>query len=856
MKYAAATLVGAAVIVCAALWFWPTSDERETPASKPDGGEPMFVNALINQTSPYLLQHAHNPVNWMPWGDEAFEKAKAQGKPIFLSVGYSTCHWCHVMAHESFEDEGVAEILNEHFVSIKVDREELPDVDAQYMLASQLITQQGGGWPNSVWLTPAGQPWFAGTYFPREDRGRQAGFKTILLHLAEVWRTRRAEVEKQAQQVAEAIRGVGSGQMEQQDERPLGWDLIDNAEKVLVSRYDERHGGFGERPKFPPHGTLALLIARERKTSQPQRLEMIVRTLEAMSRGGIYDHVGGGFHRYATDERWLLPHFEKMLYDNAQLIGIYADAYDLSGRASFRRVIAETFAWLTREMTDPAGGFYSALDADSLNEQGHAEEGKFYVWTPEQIIDTLGETDGRLFIDVYGITAEGNFRDEASGERTGDSIAYLAGSLAEMAEGLRIDGAQIDEEQLRRRLEAMRGKLLLEREKRSRPGLDDKVLVGWNGLMIAGLARAGRVLDEPQYIAAAERAADFILENLRDADGRLLRTWRQGKAKLPAYLNDYAFFIQGLLELHRATGQDSRLLQAGALAERMVEDFGNSATGGFYLTSAQHETLLFRGTGLGGGGNIPSGGGVAAETLARLAALTKNPDYADTAAKTFAAQKSTMWRQPYQAEHYILALGEYLHLAEQGSLPPLTDARPSTDQITEALPEEADATDGEPPVSVRAFASRDRVKPGDLLSVAVQIEIDEPWHIYSNRPGSEIPIKTQLSLESEHAVLESVDYPPSAAIQDPSGGETLNTYSGKVTLVAAIRIDFAAKKPATKGPVTLPLMLRAQACDNKQCLQAKTYRLPIEVSVLSDAAQGGHAPVLRYPWIFKPLGVK
>ena len=635
----------------------------------------MFVNELINQSSPYLRQHAHNPVNWMPWGKAAFDRAKAQDKPVFLSVGYSTCHWCHVMAHESFEDEGVAAILNEHYVSIKVDREELPDVDAHYMLASQLITRQSGGWPNSVWLTPDGRPWFAGTYFPREDRGRQAGFKTILLHLAEVWGLRRMEVEKQAEQVAEAIRTAGSGSVEQQDERPVGRDLIDNAEDVLVSQYDERHAGFGDRPKFPPHGTLAFLTARERKTPKPKRLEMIVNTLEAMSRGGIYDHVGGGFHRYATDERWLLPHFEKMLYDNAQLVPIFADAYELTGRESFKGVIAGTFAWLAREMTDPAGGFYSALDADSLNERGHNEEGKFYLWTPGQIIDALGETDGKLFIEIYGITAEGNFCDEVSGKRTGDSIPYLAEPPTKAVEDLRID-----EGQLHRRLETIRGKLLARRENRPRPGLDDKILTGWNGLMIAGLAHAGRVLDEPEYIEAADRAADFILDNIRDADGRLLRTWRQGKAKLPAYLEDYAFFIQGLLELQRATGRDNRLQQATTLADRMIEDFGNSVEGGFHLTSTEHDTRLFRGTGMGGGGNIPSGGGVAAGVLIRLAALTKNQTYVSTTAKAFDACKNTMWRSPYQAEHYIMALGEYLDLAEQGFLPQLDAAHSSTNR--------------------------------------------------------------------------------------------------------------------------------------------------------------------------------
>ena len=816
MKFVAAALIGTAILVCAALWFWPASDERAAPTLKSDGEELMFVNKLINQTSPYLLQHAHNPVDWMPWGDEAFDKAKREDKPIFLSVGYSTCHWCHVMAHESFEDEGVDAILNEHYVSIKVDREELPDVDEQYMLASQVITQRGGGWPNSVWLTPEGLPWFAGTYFPREDHGPQAGFKTVLLHLAEVWQTRRADVEKQAQQVADAIRSMESGALGPQDQRPVGRALINNAEQTLVARYDPRHGGFGGRPKFPPHGTLALLIAQQQKTPQPWRLEMIVHTLESMSRGGIYDQVGGGFHRYATDERWLLPHFEKMLYDNAQLIRIYADAYELTSLEDFKLAIGETFDWLAREMTDPAGGFYSALDADSLNEQGHAEEGKFYVWTPRQIIDAVGEKDGKLFIDVYGITEEGNFRDEASGTRSGDSIPFLAGPPAES-----VEEPPADQRQLRQRLEKIRGKLLSQRAKRPRPHLDDKVLTGWNGMMIEGLARAGRVFDEPRYIEAATKAADFILENLRDADERLLRTWRQGKAKLPAYLNDYAFFIQGLVELHKATVQDHWLQHATTLADRMIEDFGNSEAGGFFLTSAAHDKLLLRSTGVGGGGNIPSGSGVAAQALTRLASLTENQTYAATAAKTFDAHKSTMWQQPYQAEHFILALGEYLDLADQGILPPLAPAQSSADQ-----PSAVDAIVSEPPTHVHAFAPRDQVQPGALLQVDVQIEIDEPWHIYSDQPGSEIPIKTLLTLESEHATLEAIRYPQSQPMKDPTGGKPLNTFSGKVMLTASIRIDSDAK-----GPVDLLLKLQAQACDDKQCLQPKTYRLPIKVTV-------------------------
>lgn len=625
----------------------------------------MFTNELIHETSPYLLQHAHNPVEWMPWGAAAFEKAGREDKPIFLSVGYSTCHWCHVMAHESFENEEVAKILNEHFVSIKVDREELPDVDDQYMLATQLITRRGGGWPNSLWLTPDRRPWFAGTYFPREDQGNMSGFKSLLRHLADAWKNQRPEIEKMADQMTEILREIGAKEPAKDEGKaadeawPLNRAAVEHAVQIAGSSYDSRFGGFGSRPKFPPHGTLSLLIYQIQKEPDPTRQEMITRTLEAMRLGGIYDHVGGGFHRYATDEYWFLPHFEKMLYDNAQLIGNYADAYEVTGRENedFRRVVRETFEWLQREMTDPAGGFYSALDADSLNEEGHAEEGKFYVWTPQQTIETLGKADGTFFNLVYGITQGGNFREEATGRQTGDSIPSLARPLAETAEAMKCEPSEFHD-----RFQQIRKELLEERAKRPRPHCDDKVLTGWNGLMIDGLARAGRVFGEPEYIEAAARAATFVLENLRDDQGRLLRTWRDGQAKLPAYFDDYAFFIQGLLELHRATDDPRWLNEAIMLAEQMVTDFSDPVHGGFFLTSSRHDPLLFRNTGMIGGGNIPSSNGVAARALMRLAVLTKNPTYVTTARGVLEAYRQTICEQPAQAEHLVIALGEFLDL--------------------------------------------------------------------------------------------------------------------------------------------------------------------------------------------------
>ena len=629
----------------------------------------MVTNELIHETSPYLLQHAENPVAWMPWSAAAFERAKQEDKPIFLSVGYSTCHWCHVMAHESFENEEVADILNEHFISIKVDREELPDVDEQYMIASQLLTRRGGGWPNSVWLTPDRKPWFAGTYFPREDRGEMLGFKSLLLRLSEAWEQRRGEVESQAERMAEILQEIGTDRqavMEEAEPRPLGAEIIDNAVETIVGTYDSIHGGFGVQPKFPPHGQLALLIHQHRKTQDSEPLGMVTKTLEAMSQGGIYDQIGGGFHRYSTDESWFLPHFEKMLYDNAQLIRAYANGYELTRNEDFKRVVRETVDWLTREMTDPAGGFYCALDADSKDEEGHAEEGRFYVWTPDQVIDVLGSEDGKFFNTVYGISHAGNFLEEATGQRTGYSIPFLELPIDDMATGMKFDRVEF-----RQRLHAMREKLLQRRAKRPRPHCDDKVLTGWNGLMIEGLAHAGRLLDDPAYIGIAERAADFISKKLRRGDGRLLRSWRDGQAKIHAYLDDYAFFIQGLLELHLATDESRWLTEAVDLAELMIFDFGDPVLGKFYLTSSWHDPLLVRSTGAIGGGNVPSANGVVASVLTRLAVLTENANYATTARELFEAYANTMWDQPGQSEHLVLALDEYLALEAQGKLPQL-----------------------------------------------------------------------------------------------------------------------------------------------------------------------------------------
>ena len=522
----------------------------------PQSVKHTHTNQLIGETSPYLLQHAHNPVNWYPWGPEAFAIAKKQNKPIFLSVGYSTCYWCHVMERESFEREDVAAIINEHYVAIKVDREERPELDQQFMVATQVIARGRGGWPNSVWLTPEGKPWMAGTYFPREQ------FKQALLQLADAWRTKHDAILRQAEGITGVIKQYASAEA---DTQPVTLQLVHATTEAAASRFDSQKGGFGGAPKFPPHDMLAVLIDQYRRTRREPILEMIDTTLREMARGGVYDQIGGGFHRYSTDAQWLLPHFEKMLYDNGQLIRSYTDGYLLTGDDLYRETVEGIYQWLDREMTSPDGAFYSAIDSES-----NAEEGKFYVWTYAEIIDVLGNEDGKLFAKVYGAEENGNFNEEASGHPSKNNILHRTTGVAD---------------QIEKRLVAMRAKLRRVRSKREYPHLDDKIIAAWNGLMIEGLAYAGRMLEEPKYVHAAQRAADYLLDTMM-RDGRLQRSSRNGQAKLDGYLNDYAFVAKGMVELYRATlklgvAQEKYLNAATELTETLLRDFQDPVRGGF-----------------------------------------------------------------------------------------------------------------------------------------------------------------------------------------------------------------------------------------------------------------------------------
>jgi len=609
-----------------------------------DDGTPKYVNRLILETSPYLLQHAHNPVNWYPWGDEAFKRAKDEGKPVLLSVGYSTCHWCHVMERESFEDEEIARYINEHYIAIKVDREERPDVDGIYMNAVQLLTGRGG-WPMTALLTPDREPFFGGTYFPARDgdRGARKGFLTILQEMKAEYTTRRDGVVARAQQISQRIAEAAA------PSRPgnvPGPALIDRAVRTLAQSFDPVWGGFGRAPKFPRPVTLELLLRYHRRTEDPQALHMVSHTLEKMAAGGIYDQIGGGFHRYSTDARWLVPHFEKMLYDNAQLVPLYLSAYQLTEREDFARISRETLRYVEREMTSPQGGFYSATDADSPTPEGHDEEGYVFTWTPAEIEAVLGAKTARIVSSYYGVTASGNFE--------GRSILHRPRSDEEVASEL-----GISVEDLSSTLEGARSRLYATRLRRPAPHRDDKILTSWNGLMISAFAKAALILADETYDAQASKAAAFVLRELKRDDGRLLRSFKDGRARHNGYLDDYAFLIQGLLDLYEATSSLRWLEEAVALQHVLDQHYWDAGAGGYCMTSDDHEEMLARDKPTYDGAE-PSGNSVALLNLMRLSELTGEDEYRERAERGLAVFSQALSRSPTASPKMLSALDFYL----------------------------------------------------------------------------------------------------------------------------------------------------------------------------------------------------
>jgi uncharacterized protein YyaL (SSP411 family) len=599
--------------------------------------EHKFTNRLIHETSPYLLQHAHNPVDWFPWGEEAFAKARAENKPILLSVGYSACHWCHVMEQESFEDEQIARLMNELFVNIKVDREERPDVDEIYMNAVQMLTGRGG-WPMTVFLTPDGKPFYGGTYFPPVDRHNLPAFPRVLAAVAQAYRERPQDVEQATSQILSNLERMTQ---RQETTRPLRVETLANAAASLAQHVDHTHGGLGGAPKFPNSMVFALFLRQYHASGNEHYLQMTTHTLRKMAEGGVYDHLGGGFHRYAVDERWLVPHFEKMLYDNALLVRLYLEAYQATHDPFFRQVVEETLAYVEREMLHPEGGFYSTQDADS-----EGEEGKFFVWTRDEVLRELGEEVGEMFCRYYDVTDVGNFEHK--------NILHPTLSLAQLAKLFRRD-----EQEVTRLIAAARQKLFAVRERRVKPGRDDKILTSWNGLMISAFAEAYKVLGGPRYLDIARQSTEFLLTRLYQ-DGRLLRSYKDGQAKFNAYLDDYAFFAAALIDLYEAAFTRAYLERAVELTDTLNARFWDERDGGFFFTSSDHEALIARSK-PAFDGSIPSGNSVAAFTLLRLYYLTENHSYLDKAERVLRLFYDAMEQNPFGFSHMLCALDFYLN---------------------------------------------------------------------------------------------------------------------------------------------------------------------------------------------------
>ena len=606
-----------------------------------DKDDRKLHNRLIHEKSPYLLQHAHNPVDWYPWGHEAFEKAKREKKPIFLSIGYSTCHWCHVMAHESFEDSEVARLLNEVFICIKVDREERPDIDNVYMTVCQMMTGSGG-WPLTIFMTPDKKPFFAGTYIPKETRFGRTGMLELIPQIQEVWQARYDEVIKSADQITASL-NQGSAPSTGPE---LNESTLKTAFEQLSSRFDEESGGFGNAPKFPTSQNFLFLLRYWQRTKNEKALMMVEKSLISLRNGGIYDHIGFGFHRYSTDSQWLVPHFEKMLYDQALLAIAYIEAYQATGNEEYGATAQEIFTYVLRDMTDKSGGFYSAEDADS-----EGVEGKFYLWTEEEINQILSKEESELIIRLFNVKANGNFKEEVSGKETNANILHLGKPLTEIAFKMKISAGE-----LKKRIDSARQKLFTVRKKRIPPHKDDKILTDWNGLMITALAKGAQVFGDAEYLNAASRAAEFILKDMRRQDGRLLHRYRDGQTAVLANADDYAFMVWGLLELYEASF-DTRYLQTALdLNTDLVTHFWDEQNGGFYFTADDAEDLIVRQKEMYDGA-IPSGNSVAMLNLLRLGRITANSELEEKAMKIATVFASDVGRYPSGYAQFLVSLG-------------------------------------------------------------------------------------------------------------------------------------------------------------------------------------------------------
>jgi uncharacterized protein YyaL (SSP411 family) len=754
-------------------------------AGAPASANGRPANRLKDATSPYLLQHAHNPVDWYPWGEEAFKKARDEDKPIFLSVGYSACHWCHVMERECFENEELAKQLNASFVAIKVDREERPDIDELYMRYLHLSGGRGG-WPMSVFLTPDGEPFYGGTYFPPRQ------FARLMSGLSEAWEKERDQIIRTARNGADALRENANAEY-RAPERPLSSETSTRAVAMLSASFDWKEGGIQAPRKFPPHATLEWLLDRvERGDEGAREREMLVLTLDKMQSGGIHDHVGGGFHRYATDTRWFLPHFEKMLYDNAQLGRIYARAANVLGRPSYAETARGIYAWVLREMTSPEGAFYSSLDADS-----EGEEGRFYVWSSDEIHSILG-SDAASFSRIFGIEGNGNFEEEASGRPTGRNVLALSRAVSDA-----------DRTTVQRMLQT----LLAARAKRVRPHLDDKILTGWNALTIGSLAESGRLLDEKQYIAKAEKAAIWLLANLRDQNGRWRSSYRAGSVSGNATLDDHAYLASAFLDLFQATGNAKWRDEAAALVRLLDRHFRDEKKGGYFSVADDHEKLLARMKNPADNAT-PSGNGIAVQVLMHLARETGDPLYRKRAEEAFHAFHAVLDLAPMQVESLLRA---FERAVQYGWYPRADADREVSDKVKRG------------PVLTELLVGSDKLVAGRPTPIAVRLILENGYHVQGAEGDAGVTSPTRFRVVSKDVgALGKIQYPTAGRLKLPEIGEVA-VHSGTVVLLGWLNVPADSKT----GNRTLSVEVDFQACRGDACLAPETVTLALPVDVIA-----------------------
>ncbi len=810
----AAAIVGCALILLAAVTQRSSAvDDGKAPA-KPKAR----ANRLARETSPYLLLHAHNPVDWYPWGPEAFEKARKEGKLIFLSVGYSSCYWCHVMERKVFMSDTIAKTMNDNFVCIKVDREERPDVDDIYMTALQVYYQaigapSGGGWPLSMFLTPDGKPVAGGTYFPPEDTDNNIGFPTVLGKLTDLWKDKREQLEGNADILANETRRVMRPKLSLKPVE-VNDKLVAKVLEAVSTSFDPDFGGVDfqpkrpDGPKFPTPTKLLFIQEMLKRNPDADTSELLDLTLTQMACGGIRDHLGGGFHRYSVDRKWLVPHFEKMLYDQAQLADVYVNAYVATQTPLYKQVAEEILSFVEREMTSNEGGFYSALDAET-----NGIEGESYVWEAREIDNVLGAAAAD-FKDVYHVKDLPDFEH--------GNVLRLAS-----AEVKSIDGPRAEQ------LDHSRKKLLAVRDQRKQPLRDEKVLASWNGLMIGAFARAGAMLNQPEFVRTAERGANFLLTNLRDAQGRLLRTHTAGKAKLNAYLDDYAFVIDGLLALHSATDDARWLKAAKQLQDDQLKMFRDETGGGFFFTSHHHEELLAR-TKNCYDGVLPAGNSVSVRNLIKLAKLTKEKRYLDEAHTTVELFASNLEQSPRGLTVLALAASELLAAEQpdgQSATPRDTgieqvggsDAKDKPgDKLILLTEQQEEKPKKDELVRARAYLSTDRLPAGGTCQIAVLLDVKEGWHIQANPPTFDYLKATKVTFKSKLGVtLAETKFPEGQGFRMKGEDTEISVYEGEVAILGKLSIPKAIAGQTDE----MEIAIEYQACEKERCLPPKTIKL-------------------------------